>query len=106
VPISYRAEYRTPFEIVGDRGVLWADDGLTVDRPIELQLKRGKEIVQRETISNRMSYVLQVDTFADWVEGKAQYPCPGEEGWQNQQILDAALRSVKSGRVETVPRVH
>jgi predicted dehydrogenase len=105
VPISYRAEYRTPFEIVGDRGVLWADDGLTVDRPVDLQLKRGKEIVQRETISNRMSYVLQVDAFADWVEGKAQYPCPGKEGWQNQEILDAALRSVKSGKTEQVPRV-
>lgn len=105
VPISFRAGYRTPFEIVGESGVLWADDGLTVDRPIEVQLKRGKEVVQQETFSNRLSYALQVDAFADWTEGKAQFPCHGEQGWQNQEILDAALRSLESGRAEAVPRV-
>jgi hypothetical protein len=30
---------------------------------------------------------------------------PGEEGWQNQEILDAAYRSMQSGRAEDVPRV-
>jgi len=39
------------------------------------------------------------------MEGKAQFPAPGEEGWQNQEILDAALRSIKSGRAQAVPRV-
>src|SRR5947209_2264097 len=94
-PVSYRADYRTPLEIVGDAGVLWADDALNVEHPIEIQLKRGKEVT-RETASNRLAYALQVDAFADWMEGKAQFPAPGEEGWQNQEILDAALRSIKS----------
>jgi 1,5-anhydro-D-fructose reductase (1,5-anhydro-D-mannitol-forming) len=105
VLVSYRAEYRTPLEIVGDGGVLQADDALNVEHPIEIQVKRGKEVVQRETASNHLAYAIQVDEFADWIEGKAQFPCPGEEGWQNQEILDAALRSVKSGRIESVPRV-
>lgn len=105
VPVSYRAEYRTPLEIVGDAGVLWADDALTVEQPVEINLICGKEAVKRETASNRLAYALQVDAFADWVEGKAQFPCPGEEGWQNQEILDAVLRSVQSGRAEAVPRV-
>ncbi len=105
VPVSYRADYRTPLEIVGDGGVLWADDALNVEQPIEIQLKRGKKIIQRETLSNQLAYALQVDAFADWMEGKGQFPAPGEEGWRNQEILDAALRSIRSGKAESVPRV-
>jgi predicted dehydrogenase len=46
-----------------------------------------------------------VDSFAAAVEGKAAFPVPGEEGWQNQEVLDAAYRSLKSGRTEDVPLV-
>jgi len=105
VLVSYRAEYRTPLEFVGDAGVLWADDALNVEHPIEIKLRRGNEVVQRDTASNHLAYALQVDAFADWIEGKAQFPAPGEEAWQNQEILDAALRSIKSGRAEAVSRV-
>jgi len=105
VLVSYRAEYRTPLEIVGDAGVLWADNALNVENPIQIELRRGNDVVQRDEVSNHLAYALQVDAFADWMEGKAQFPAPGEEGWQNQEILDAALRSIKSGRAETVPRV-
>jgi len=31
---------------------------------------------------------------------------PGEDGWQNQEVLDAAYRSLKSGKAETVPLVE
>jgi len=105
VLVSYRAEYRTPLEIVGDAGVLRADDALNVEHPIEIELLRGNDAVKRDKVSNHLAYALQVDSFAEWMEGKAQFPAPGEEGWQNQEILDAALRSIKSGRAEAVPRV-
>ena len=105
VLVSYRAEYRTPLEIVGDAGVLRADDALNVEHPIEIELLRGNDALKRDKVSNHLAYALQVDSFADWMEGKAQFPAPGEEGWQNQEILDAALRSIKSGRAEAVPRV-
>jgi hypothetical protein len=39
------------------------------------------------------------------VEGKAKFPAPGEEGWQNQIILDAAFQGLKSGKTEAVSRV-
>jgi 1,5-anhydro-D-fructose reductase (1,5-anhydro-D-mannitol-forming) len=106
VPVSYRAEYRTPLEVVGDTGVIRAEDGLNVEHPIEIQVLRGKEIVQRKTASNKLAYALQVDAFADWIEGKADYPAPGEKGWRNQEVLDAALRSIKSGKSETVTRIR
>ena len=106
VAVSFRAEYRTPLEIVGDAGILRADNGLTVERPILLELRRGGTVAESETISNASAYTRQVDAFADAIEGKSQFPVPGEEGWQNQEILDAAYRSMRSGRAEDVPAVR
>jgi 1,5-anhydro-D-fructose reductase (1,5-anhydro-D-mannitol-forming) len=105
VAVSFLAEYRTPLELVGETGVLWADNALTVEHPINLELRRGGAVVESQAVSNRLAYALQVDAFANAVEGKAEFPIPGEEGWRNQEILDAAYRSMKSGRTETVPNV-
>jgi len=56
-------------------------------------------------LSNHLAYARQVDAFAAAVEGKAEFAVPGEQGWQNQIILDAAYRSLKSGKVEEVKSV-
>ena len=103
VMVSMRADYRTPVEFVGDEGSLRADDGLTVDHPITLELHRSGKVIETEEISNKFAYARQVDEFADAVEGKTPFPVPGEQGWQNQEILDAAFRGLKSGRIEDVP---
>jgi len=105
VSVSFRCEYRTPFELVGENGVLRADDALNVERPIQLELRRGGVIVESETATNQAAYTRQVEGFAAAVEGKAKFPVPGEEGWRNQEILDAAYRSIQSGRTENVPAV-
>ncbi len=105
VLVSYRAEYRTPLEFVGSSGVLRANDGLNVEHPIEVQLCRSGDVVESETVSNQLAYARMVDSFADAVEGKAKFPAPAEQGWQNQEILDAAYRSIKSGKSEDVPRI-
>ena len=57
-------------------------------------------------ISNQNVYARQVDMFAAAIEGKSQFPVPGEEGWQNQEILDAAYRSMKRGMAEDVPIIQ
>jgi 1,5-anhydro-D-fructose reductase (1,5-anhydro-D-mannitol-forming) len=105
VMVSIRADYRTPLEVIGETGVLRADNGLTVDAPINLQLRRGGDVVESDTMSNRYAYARQVDMFAAAVEGHGEFPVPGEQGWQNQEILDAAYRSIKSGRTEEVRQV-
>jgi 1,5-anhydro-D-fructose reductase (1,5-anhydro-D-mannitol-forming) len=106
VAVSFRTEYRTPLELVGETGVLRADDVLNVERTITLELRRGGSVVETDPVSNRLAYARQVDAFAAAVEGKASFPVPGEEGWQNQEILDAAFRSLKSGRAEDVAQVR
>jgi predicted dehydrogenase len=105
VLVSYRAEYRTPIELVGDAGVLRAEDGLTVDHPIEIQVRKNDGKLLRQSANNKLAYALQVDAFADAVENRSKFPVPGEEGWQNQEILDAALRSIRTGTTEHVVRV-
>jgi predicted dehydrogenase len=105
VLVSYRAEYRTPLELIGDGGVLRADDALNVEHPIEIQVRSNDGKLLREHADNKLAYALQLDAFADAIQGKSQFPAPGEEGWRNQEILDAALRSIQSGRIETVPGI-
>lgn len=100
VLVSTRAAYRTPLEFVGEKGVLCAHDGLTVDKDVVVELWRDGQLVSAETVSNHLAYGLQVDSFAQAIEGKVAFPVPGEQGWQNQIILDAAYRSLTSGKNE------
>jgi predicted dehydrogenase len=103
VVVSFRAHYRTPFEIVGDAGVLRANNALNVERPITLELWREGQRVAEDTVSNHLAYAKQVDSFSAAIEGREVFPAPGEQGWQNQIILDAAYRSLSSGRSEEIP---
>jgi len=102
IAVSFRAAYRTPLELVGEGGVLRADDGLSVEKPIRLELVRNGETVETEMLANRQAYTRQVESFAAALEGKAEFAVPGEEGWKNQEILDAAYRSMKTGQAEAV----
>jgi predicted dehydrogenase len=102
VLVSTRADYRTPLELVGERGVLFANDALNVERPIEIELRREGRTLEKEEVSNRLAYARQVDAFAAAVRGEVAFPVPGEEGLRNQLVLDAAYRSAASGKVENV----
>lgn len=104
IAVSYNAEYRSPLEVIGEHGVIRAEDALNVEKPIVIETKRGTQI-ENETVSNVDSYILQVDAFVDAVEGRGRFPVLGEDGWQNQEIIDAIMRSIESGRTEDVPRV-
>jgi len=103
VLVSTRAHYRTPLEIVGDAGVLRAHDALSVEGPINLELWREGRRVAEETRSNQLAYARQADSFAAASEGRELFPAPGQQGWQNQLILDAAYRSLSSGKSEEIP---
>src|ERR1035441_3707021 len=59
VLVSARAEYRTPLEIVGETGVLRAEDAFSVERPIEIELRRDGSVVEKEMASNADAYARQ-----------------------------------------------
>ena len=102
VLVSTRAHYRTPFEFVGDGGVLRVDDALKVERAITVQLWRGGELISQDVVSNQFAYAKQVDSFAAAVEGRGIFPVSGEEGLKNQTILDCAYRSLFTGKTEAI----
>jgi predicted dehydrogenase len=102
VLVSTRAEYRTPLEIVGEEGVLRADNAFSVSDPIEIELRKRDKIVDSKVVANSDAYKRQVDTFSAALEGGPEFPVSGEEGWQNQEVLDAAYRSAGTGKTETV----
>jgi predicted dehydrogenase len=103
VLVSTRTEYRTPLEFVGETGTLRVDDALSVERAVRLEVRRRGAALQTEEIINHLAYARQVDAFAAAVEGKAKFPVPGEEGWRNQLVLDAAYRSLQTGKSEPTP---
>ena len=106
VLVSSRAEYRTPIEIVGEPGALRLTMPSMLSTRLTLSGVEAGESSTQKQVPNRYAYARQVDAFSDALEGKGAFPAPGEEGWQNQEILDAAYRSVKSGKTEEVPLVE
>jgi len=100
VTVSFRAPYHTSLEVMGTEAILRADHGLTVDRPITIDLIREGKVVASEQVSNEQAYETQVDDFSAWVEGTAEFTATAEDGLKNQKILDAAYRSAKSGKIE------
>ncbi|PYS20281.1 MAG: hypothetical protein DMF72_21580 [Acidobacteria bacterium] len=59
------------------------------------------ELVSEE-ISNEYAYAYQVDAFALSIEKGIPFAAPGIEGLRNQQVVDAAYRSIKSGKPENI----
>jgi predicted dehydrogenase len=103
VTVTTRATYRTLVEVTGENGVVLCENGLTVDFPVEVVLRRGTEILSRETISNADGYSRMLDGFAGWVEGGSEYLATGFDGLHNQRVLDAAYLSWrKGGRVNLI----
>ena len=103
--VTYRAEYHTPVSIHGETGVISSHDGLAVDFPVTVTLEKDRKVVIQQTLDNHLAYAKQVDEFADAVEGRAKFRIAGEDGWQNQLVLDAAFRSLETGKAEKVARV-
>ena len=97
VTATARAPYRTLLEVSGSDGVLIAENGLTVDRPVEVVLRKGGTLVETHTMSNDDGYVRMIDGFSRAFRGEGSFPATGADGVVNQRILDAAFRSWHSG---------
>jgi len=102
VTATARAPYRTLLEVVGSEGVLIAENGLTVDRPVDITLRKAGELIEAHTVSNDDGYVRMIDAFTAALRGQGQFSPTGADGVINQRILDAAFRSWHSGLRETL----
>jgi len=102
VTVTTRAEYRTVVEVTGEAGAIVCENGLTVDYPVEVVLRRGGDVVASERVSNADAYSLMLDGFSSWVEGRGTYLAPAEDALHNQSVLDAAYRSWHEGTKQSI----
>lgn len=102
VTASARAPYRTLVEVTGSNGALVAENGLTVDRPVQLVVRRAGEMVETVTVENGDGYTRMLDSFASAFRDNGTFAASGEDGVINMRALDAAYKSWQSGRREAV----
>ncbi len=102
VTASARAPYRTLVEITGSDGVLLAENGLTVDRPVDLVLRRAGELIETATVENGDGYTRMLDAFALAYIGKGTFAASGADSVLNMQAVDAAFRSWQTDQREPV----
>jgi predicted dehydrogenase len=102
VTASARAFYRSLVEVTGSEGALIAENGLTVDRPVQLVVRRAGELVETVTVENGDGYTRMLDGFALAFRGKGSFPASGVDAISNMRALDAAYASWQSGRRESV----
>jgi 1,5-anhydro-D-fructose reductase (1,5-anhydro-D-mannitol-forming) len=97
VTASARALYRTVVEVTGSEGVLVAENGLTVDRPVQLVVRRAGELMETTTVENGDGYVRMLDSFAQAFRGGGSFAASGEDSVLNMRGLDAAYKSWATG---------
>jgi len=102
VTASARAPYRTLVEVNGSDGVLIAENGLTVDRPVQLVVRQAGELVEMVTVENGDGYTRMLDSFARAYRGEGNFAATGEDGVTNMRALDSAYESWQSGRREAI----
>jgi predicted dehydrogenase len=102
VTVTTRSEYRSLVEVSGEAGVILCENGLTVDHPVDVVLRRKGEVVANERVSNADAYSLMLDGFSEWVEGWDTYLAPAEDALHNQRVLDAAYRSWLDGARQSI----
>jgi predicted dehydrogenase len=97
VSVSTRGIYRSVIEVTGENGTITSEYGLTVDRPVDVVLWRAGKVEKKQTVSNRDGYTRMLDSFSEWIEGRGEYRATAADGLHNQQVLDAAYASWKTG---------
>jgi predicted dehydrogenase len=97
-----RASYRTLLEVTGSEGVLSAENGFNVDRPVEVVHRKAGQTVSTTPVDNADGYVLMLDSFAAAVQTGAPFAATVEDGIANMRVLDAAYRSWRGGQCEPV----
>jgi 1,5-anhydro-D-fructose reductase (1,5-anhydro-D-mannitol-forming) len=102
VTASARALYRTVVEVTGSEGVLVAENGMTVDRPVQLVVRRGGELMETTTVENDDGYVRMLDSFAQAFRGDGSFAASGDDGVLNMRGLDAAYKSWTTGLRERI----
>jgi 1,5-anhydro-D-fructose reductase (1,5-anhydro-D-mannitol-forming) len=105
VTVSTRGAYRSLVEVTGEIGAIVSQYGMTVENDVDVELWLGGQVAECKTVSNSDGYTRMLDSFAGWVEGHRTYRATGVDALHNQQVLDAAYASWRTGMREELPSV-
>jgi len=95
---SFVAPIRRSFiRITGTDGILSAEDFTLGSRTLELTIHQGKAGVLAGQSTERLEvpnlYVQEITHFSECIMNGGEHVSPGENGLQNQKVLDAVLQS-------------
>jgi 1,5-anhydro-D-fructose reductase (1,5-anhydro-D-mannitol-forming) len=97
-----RGLYRSLVEVTGSEGVMVSENALTVDRPVEVVVRKAGEMVETRTFDNGDGYTLMLDSFAQVFRQGGSFAATAEDGIHNMRAVDSAYTSWRSGARETV----
>src|SRR5271170_1675786 len=102
VDANARGLYRSVVEITGSEGVLASENALSVDRPVDVVLRKAGELVETRTFINGDGYTRMLDSFAQVYRERGRFVASGEDGIHNMRAVDSAYASWRSGTRESV----
>ena len=102
VDANARGLYRSLVEVTGSEGVLVSENALSVDRPVDVVLRKAGELVETRTFNNGDGYTQMLDSFAQVYREHGQFVASGEDGIHNMRTVDSAYASWRSGARESV----
>jgi len=94
VTASARGLYRTVVEVTGSDGALVAENGLTVDRPVELTVRRGGELLETVTVEMAMAIRACWIVLREPSAARGAFPRPG---WMRSAICGRWMRRMRAG---------
>ena len=77
-----------------------AENGLSVDHAVRVELWVGGELVEAKSFDNGTSYSAMLDSFARAMRGE-MFAASAQDGVANMQLLDAVYRGWTSGGTES-----
>ncbi len=102
VMLSFRSEYRTLVEIIGESGMIQAESCLSINNPVDIRLLQSGKVIDHQQVSNSDAYSRMLDAFSAAIQGHGVYAATGEDGLKNQLALDAAYTSWHSRQKEII----
>jgi 1,5-anhydro-D-fructose reductase (1,5-anhydro-D-mannitol-forming) len=103
VTVSTRGAYRSLVEVTGETGAIVSQYGLTVEADVNVELWLDGKVAERKIVSNADGYSRMLDAFSNWVEGHGAFRSTAADCLHNQQVLDAAYASWRTGLRQTLP---
>jgi len=95
---SFVSPFRRSFiRVTGTEGILSAEDFTLGSRTLELTIQHGRagalEGLSTERVEVPNLYVQEITHFSDRILSGGEHVSPGENGCQNQRVLDAVMES-------------